>query len=55
MMQGIRDSKIMRRQILKTNDYNDKEISKKHCRTYNDMLNSAQKSEAKFSDSIFKD
>ena len=52
MMQGIRDSKIMRRQILKTNDYNDKEISKKHCRTYNDMLNSAQKSEAKFSDSI---
>lgn len=46
----------MRRQILKTNDYSDKEISKKHCRTYNnDMINSAQRSEAKFSDYIFKD
>lgn len=33
-----------------------KEISKKHCKTYNnDMINSAQRSEAKFSDYIFKD
>ena len=46
----------MRRQILKTNDYSNKEISKKHCRMYNnDMMNSAQRSEGKFSDYIFKD
>ena len=33
-----------------------KRLVKKHCRTYNDdMINSAQRSEAKFSDYIFKD